>query len=332
LTEGQNHAAAGKLLQGDRASNGLVSSTAAERLSRRTFREKKRDAASPRAKMPAVTDETDPSSAKNDLVVSSPKRAFLTGAAWLVGTAAVVRLGELVVGRSPLGAALVGAVLVDLVTYRAGVRWDGHEDGLVAGRARLVRGVLVGLAVSAVLVVVPLVASFLLLGASLQLGSPSASIGFALLRALAVASRDELLLRGLPLLIAKRAGIDLRWAILFGGLASVASLLLAPGSSVAALVLVAAQGLLYGVLFMRTGAAFAPVAAHAGWILFSGIALRGGLLEVVWGSGMLADGMRARGLPALVAAVVTVVAAAVFFKNQRLTDIPAASSPLSTKK
>jgi len=243
-------------------------------------------------------------------------RTVAVGAAWLAGTAAAVRLGELVVGRSPLGAALAGAVIVDLATYRAGVRWDARDDDKPNARKRLVRGLGVGVLVSLVLASVPLVVSVAALGAKVSLGSLSSSLAFGLLRAAAVGTRDELLLRGLPLVVAKRAGLALPWAIGFGALAGACALAMVPGASWEALVLALSQGLLFGVLFARTGAAYAPVAAHAGWVLFSGVGLRGGLLDVAWTGGVLADGARARGAPAIVAALVALASAFVVWRRK----------------
>lgn len=242
-------------------------------------------------------------------------RTVGVGAAWLLGTAVAVRLGELLVGRSPLGATLVGAVIVDLATYRVGVRWDAHEDGLVATRARLQKGLLLGLFVSVLLVSFSLCVSVAVLGASLSLGSPTLSLLLGLLRAAAVGARDELLFRGLPLVVAKRAGIPLPWAVGFAALLGAASLLYMPGTSWQALVLMASQGVLYGILWTRTGAAYAPVVAHAGWAFLSGIGLRGGFLEVTWGSGALAEGTQAKGAAALGAAVVALGMAALVWRS-----------------
>jgi uncharacterized protein len=237
---------------------------------------------------------------------ASSLREIAKGSAWLLGTAAAVRLAEVLVGRNPLVAALVGAIIVDLGTYRAGVRWDPDPSTGKEPRARALRGIGLGLGVALVLVVVPLLVAVLAGFAAVSAGSPSGSLGFALLRAGAVATRDELLYRGLPLVVAIRAGLGLRFGIGYAVLAGVAALALVPGSSWEALVLAAAQGGLFAVLWARTGVAWASVAAHAGFILFAGVGLRGGLVEVTWKSGLLGDGPRARGAVALVAAAVAV--------------------------
>jgi len=233
-------------------------------------------------------------------------REIAKGSAWLLGTAAAVRLAEVVVGRNPLVAALVGAIIVDLGTYRVGVRWDPDPSTGKEPRTRALRGIGLGLGVALVLVAVPLLVAVVAGFATVSAGSPSSSLGFALLRAAAVATRDELLYRGLPLVVATRAGLGSRFGIGYAVLAGVAALALLPGASWEALVLAAAQGGLFAVLWARTGVAWASVAAHAGFILFAGVGLRGGLLDVTWKSGLLGDGPRARGGVALVAAAVAV--------------------------
>lgn len=63
------------------------------------------------------------------------------GAAWLIGLAAALQLVEMLLGKSPLAAALAGAVLADVVAGFAGVRWDtpkagaGSKAGAGAGEA-----------------------------------------------------------------------------------------------------------------------------------------------------------------------------------------------------
>ncbi|MRG92778.1 type II CAAX prenyl endopeptidase Rce1 family protein [Polyangium spumosum] len=241
-----------------------------------------------------------------DAPTSTPSREVAKGSAWLLGVALAVRLAEVLVGRNPLVAALVGAIVVDLGTYRAGVRWDPDPSTGKGPRARALRGIGLGLGVSLVLVVVPLVVAVLAGFASVSAGSPSGTLAFALLRAAAVATRDELLYRGLPLVVAARAGLAPRFGIGYAVLAGVAALALVPGASWEALVLTAAQGGLYAVLWARTGVAWASVAAHAGFTLLAGAGLRGGLVDVTWKSGLLGDGPRARGAVALVAAAVAV--------------------------
>ena len=257
---------------------------------------------------------------------TNPTREIMKGSAWLLGTAVAVRLAEVIVGRNPLVTALVGAIIVDLGTYRAGVRWDPNPSTDAAPRRRALAGIGLGLGVALVLVAVPLLVAVATGFAAVSVGSPSGSLGFALVRAAAVATRDELLYRGLPLVVAARAGLSQPFGIGYAVLAGVAALALVPGASWEAFVLAAAQGGLFAVLWARTRVAWASVAAHAGYILFAGVGLRGGLVDVTWKSGLLGDGPRARGVVALVAAAVAVGLAFAAWKKlpARAVETPAA--------
>jgi hypothetical protein len=261
--------------------------------------------------------------------IATPTREIARGVAWLAGTAVAVRLVEVLVGRSPLGAALAGAVIVDLAMTRAGVRWDARQDMKEATKtkrssSRVVwQGIGIGVAVACVLVIVPFVLSVIVGAATVRAGSPSSSLVFGLLRGVSVGVRDELLLRGLPLLVAMRAGVRLPIALGYAALAGTSSLVLTPGLSWEALLLTASQGALFAMLWARTNAAWASVSAHATWVLLVGVGLRGGIVEVSWTSGMLADGARARGLPALVCVIVSCLLVA--FVSRKLAKYSEAS-------
>src|SRR5262249_20339273 len=58
----------------------------------------------------------------------NPRRSPLIeiglGVAWLIGLAAMLRIVEVLLGRSMIGAAIGGAVLVDLGASWAGFQWD----------------------------------------------------------------------------------------------------------------------------------------------------------------------------------------------------------------
>lgn len=264
--------------------------------------------------LPVVTE-----AAAKGVLFATPTREIARGVAWLAGTAIAVRLAEILVGRSPLGAALAGAVIVDLAMTRAGVRWDGLRDGDAKSKRSSLRtwqGIGIGVAVASVLVIVPLVVGAIVGAATIHAGTPSSSIVFGLLRGAAVGVRDELLYRGLPLLVAVRVGVRMPVAIAYAALAGTSSLASASGLSWEALLLSASQGALFAMLWARTDAAWASVSAHATWVLLAGVGLRGGILEVSWTSGMLADGARSRGLPALVCVFVAVVLTA--FASKKL--------------
>jgi membrane protease YdiL (CAAX protease family) len=234
------------------------------------------------------------------------------GLAWLVGTAAALQIVERVFPPASLGTPIVGALIVDLAVSRSGVRWyaPGEEQapdlGLVARRVAVGAGV--ALAVGTVVV-----------GAGAPLhwyhahgaARPSLAVLFALVRAVAVSARDELLYRGLPLLVAARIGVSAPSARVFAALAGGAAIALLPGVAPAAVVLAVASGWLFAGLWQRDGGAFAAVGAHAAWLLLFGSILHGGLFEIEWSSaGNIAVGNGSSGLPAWVAAAVCVVAGA----------------------
>ncbi len=248
--------------------------------------------------------------------IVTPTQEIARGVAWLAGTAIAVRLAEIMVGRSPLGAALAGAVIVDLAMTRAGVRWD-DQHALSSNRSwsYVLKQIGIGVVVATVLVVAPLVVNLIVGGATISVGSPSSSLVFGLLRGGAVGVRDELLYRGLPLLVASRVGAREPLAIGYAALVGTSALVLGEGLSWEAVLLAGSHGVLFAMLWARTNAAWAPVAAHAAWVLLVGVGLRGGFVEVAWTSGMLADGARARGLPTLVCVVVSIVLTAVVSKK-----------------
>ncbi|WP_437810223.1 CPBP family glutamic-type intramembrane protease [Sorangium sp. So ce1078] len=237
------------------------------------------------------------------------------GAAWLVGLAAALQILSALLSSSPLAAALAGAVIADLVASRAGVHWtDPLEPEGPGHRARLARRAGLGAALGALAVLLTLGASVVLGWATVDAGAPSASFGFAVARAIALAVRDELLLTGIPFATAARAGFSSRHAIAFSALAHGAALGLAPGATASSFALAIALGALAAALFLRGRGALAPVAAHASFIALAGAGLRGSLLDVTWADGALAAGTRAYGPPAWLAAAALVALAALVLR------------------
>jgi len=243
-----------------------------------------------------------------DAPVASPLREIARGVAWLAGTAMAVRFVETLIGRSPLGAALAGAVVVDLAMTRAGVRWDDRDSTKTKGSSsRVWRDIGIGVASASVLVLVPLVLGVIVGGATIGLGSFSSTLVFGSLRSAADGVRDELLYRGLPLYVASRAGVKLPFAVGYAALLGVTPLVLVDRLSWEALLVTAAQGVLFAMLWVRTNAAWASVSAHAAWFFLAGVGLRGAILEVSWTSGLLAENARIRGLPAIICTIVTIL-------------------------
>jgi hypothetical protein len=232
------------------------------------------------------------------------------GAAWLVGLAAGVQLLDQIVGPANLAAAIFGALLIDIAAGRVGVRWDRDDiaaDAPKHAAQRVGAGAAVALATGGLALAVAAVFHWFHVEAWAQ---PSAALAFAAARAAAVAVRDELLFRGIPLAVAARAGVPAPIARAFAALVSGAAILMIPGVTPAAVALAVASGWLFAALWERDRGAWAAVGAHGAWILLLGSALHGGGIDAAWTTGELAVGASAAGPPAWVAAAALVVAAA----------------------
>src|SRR5262249_36765595 len=131
-------------------------------------------------------------------------------------------------------------------------------------------------------------------------------LAFAVARAVALAVRDELLFRGIPLTAAARAGVPAPVARAFAALVGGASIVMIPGVSAAAVALAVAPG---GRFAARWGRERGGVAgAHAAWTVLVGSVIHGGILDVEWTTGELAWGVGATGAPAWVAAAAMIAA------------------------
>jgi hypothetical protein len=252
-------------------------------------------------------EEPKPGDASGDEPLTAKQRLSILGigAAWLLGIRAALLILAGILGSSPLPEAVLGALIVDLGTGRAGLPWS--EDDLKRGEAlrRAMLGAGVGAGVAA-----------LALGVSLAAGWGSGFAGQADLTALmglvpasAVAVRDELLYRGLPLLFAARAGVPIWTAVVFGALAS-PSAFAGGNPSAASVVLAVANGALFATLYVRTKSAWGAVGAHTAWALVTDVIARGTLFEVRWTAGELATGEAAAGPPAFVGAALALAVTA----------------------
>ncbi len=247
----------------------------------------------------------------------------------MLALAAILQILERVVGQNPFALPIAGAIAAELVAANVGVTW-GVLDGKPASLGDLARaagrGALPVIAAVAIVVLVARVAGL----AEVDAGHPSATLVFALLRAVALGARDELLFRGIPLAAAERAKIPRSAAIAFGVLAGGASLALVPSVTPVAIALELCTGLAFALLW-RFGTV-AGVAAHATWALLIGAGLHGTLLEIAWTRGALAVGPHADGAPAVLGgAALLACAFAAFAWSRRAmparsdsTDSPAA--------
>jgi hypothetical protein len=124
----------------------------------------------------------------------------------------------------------------------------------------------------------------------------------------ALAIRDELLLRGFAFHAATKAGLRAPTTMAFCALLSMA-FILPRGAGPGALALAGATGLLYATVYRHLGGAGPAIVAHAAWSLIIGPFSRGAIADVEWTNGELIDGANAAGAPAFVAAGLATVAA-----------------------
>jgi hypothetical protein len=256
--------------------------------------------------------------ALTDLTAKRRLQQLAIGAAWVVGTAAALRVVAGLLAEAPLAGALFGAVVAYLAARRAGVGWDEPsavrpqpEAAAAAPRWRQALGRLAsGAAVSASVLVVCVALGSALGWTSIRVGQPSTGLVPSTVRATAIAVRDELALRGLVLAACSRAGVRPGIAVVFAGLSGGAALALEDGSSAAAVTLAAATGCLFASLW-RIGSGWAAIGAHAAWALGATALLRGALMDVEWSQGKLITGPRASGGAAWIGAACAAVAAVV---------------------
>jgi membrane protease YdiL (CAAX protease family) len=240
------------------------------------------------------------------------------GAAWMLGIRVALVLLAAFLGSSPLPEAVLGALLVDVATGRAGLPWSEDELTRQDVLRRLGVGAAVGAGVAALALGISLAAGW---GAA-EPAAPTAMSLAALIPASAIAVRDELLYRGLPLLFAARAGLPWWSAVIFGALASPSAF--AGGDiSAAAVALAVANGALFAMLYVRLRGAWAAVGAHAAWATVTEILARGTFFEVRWTSGELATGEMANGPPAWIGAALALAVVA-YLVRSKLTLKPAA--------
>lgn len=242
------------------------------------------------------------------------------GVAWLLGIAATLQVLDRLLPEAALGTVVIGAVAVDLLAGRAGVRWDQDRDpeqpaDYPGAARRVLRGA--GIAVAAGLVVIAASAA---LGILDRHGEPvrlDTAVLFALVRAAAVAVRDELLYRGLPLMASAKAGIPAPAARVFASLTGAAAMALTPGVSLAGVALALGSGFLSASLWQRDRGAYAAMGARAAWILLFGSLLHGGLFDVHWHAGNLAIGNTSWGGPAWLAAAALALAGFLVGRRRR---------------
>jgi hypothetical protein len=235
----------------------------------------------------------------------SPAVELAIGAAVLLGIRAGLELLDGVLSTAPLASVVIGALLVDVVAGRAGLVWSDVDEPAALQARRAGLGAAAGLLVFGVLVAIAAGLGW----ARFAPGHPDGMILLTLVGGGATAVRDELLLRGLPLMYAARAGIAPRWAVLFAAAMSPALLGADPALGPGAVALALGSGLFFACAYRWAGGATAAIGAHAAWLFAVG-PLAKGVFEIGWTRGDLGDGVAAAGAPAFVAAVLFALLAA----------------------
>lgn len=252
----------------------------------------------------------------------APQRGRLAelgiGAACLVGLGAALQIADAFLGRSPVPAAVAGAVIADVAAGFVGVRWTTEADGRPSqgetDAALALKRALFGAGAAFAAITVTFVGAAIFGWLDVEAGSPSPGLALALVRSAALGVRDEIFLRGIVLVTAARAGVKPLVAAGFAALAGGAAIALTPEAGPSAIALAVGSGLLFAALWQKQRGAWAAVGAHAAWIFFVSAGLRGGLLDVTWTQGSLAAGARSHGGPAwLAAAVCAALGLAVLF-------------------
>jgi hypothetical protein len=230
---------------------------------------------------------------------------LLVGLAWLFGIRALLLLLGGFIGSSPLAEAVLGALVCDLATSRAGIAWTTAE--LTRRELQLTSLRAAGLAALPVLGAITF--ALALSQATIRGGSPNVMILASLAASFTTAIRDELLYRALPFRFAREAGLPDGAIVAFTALLSPTAFV-GIGFSLPALVLSLASGLFFAVVYARASGAWAAIAAHGTTLALMGPLSRGGIVDVAYARGDLAEGAAAGGPVAFVAAAGFVAAAA----------------------
>ncbi len=242
------------------------------------------------------------------VVSPSPARTrlwlLLKGALYLVVLAALIHALRGLL-PNPTSSAVIGAVLVSLAAARMGM--DPGDDAMPYRTMFRATFAPVLIASAALLATVAT-------GANTTLRTPGVSLLFTFVEVAAIAYRNELWLRGMPLYIARRAGVDHRWATAYTVLLAVGAVLLMRGSGWQGLVLVASSGLFFALQWQRGSHRWTVVAAHAAWLLLADGLLAGEVLRVGKQAGRIGGGASATGPFAWVASLGFLVAAAMTWR------------------
>lgn len=234
------------------------------------------------------------------------RNQLLVGAAGLIALALVVHLLDAWFHTNPMAAALIGAVIVDLFGGRLGLQWN---EGLPASAGQRTLRVLRGVALGAGVALFVVLAAAMLRWTTVLRGSPSVmGLGLGIAAPLAMAARDELLYRGVPMAIA-RGRVPDRYLLPFTALLGAAPIVLQPGASVIGVVLAISSGAFFAVCWRLGRGAYLAWGAHAGWLFMAGSGVHGALLDAWFKNGVLVPSAKAHGTIAWLAAVTFAISA-----------------------
>lgn len=215
----------------------------------------------------------------------------------LLGAGAIAFAVEGFFESNRMLALVVGALAVDWLAGRSGLKWD--ETDRASWRELGIR-LAKGFGVGAAIVLAGLVVLAIAGKARVGLGHPAAvGLGMGLITALAQAARDELLFRGMPLALMKDRVAD-RWALPFVALLGAAPVVLSAHATATGVAIVLLSGFAFALLWRLGTGMYAAWGAHAAWLFFSGTGSRGMLLDAEVTGGQLMPAAGATGAAAWV--------------------------------
>ena len=271
------------------------------------------------------------STPKPDLKLRAPLAELGIGAAWLLGLSATLTLADGFLGQVPIARAILGGLLASIAAGRAGIVWD-REDPEGESPKRAVRGVGLGVALSATACLSAILIAHFASWATVRPGHPEVMLLLSVMAAAGNAVREEVILRAIPLHFAQRSGIGAAWAMGFAALLSPASFLLSSATTPASVALAIAAGLLSARLLWQTGSLWTAIGANVAFSLLTGALAHGGLFDIAWWKGELAHGALAWGPPAAVGAVLLGLSALAVGRGPVRLDREPVNAPLRSPR